>query len=140
LIKQLPLLQIILLTINMMLTAGTAAIAGELAGSEWRPSKIGKTVISTEAGLFVQFKGDGKLAGHGGCNRFFGQYKILGNEIEIGSVSATRMACPELTMNREMDFFAALEWAKSFRRDKTNLVLFDATGKQQARLIQTDWD
>jgi hypothetical protein len=39
-----------------------------------------------------------------------------------------------------MDFFAALEWAKSFRRDKTNLVLFDATGKQQARLIQTDWD
>jgi heat shock protein HslJ len=43
-------------------------------------------------------------------------------------------------MALEMAFFSALERAKSFRRDKTKLVLFDASGKEQASLIQTDWD
>jgi heat shock protein HslJ len=98
------------------------------------------SAVSPEARLFVQFKSAGRLAGHGGCNRFFGQYKISGNEISIGPVGATRMACAEPVIAREMAFFSALERAKSFRRDKTKPVLFDASGKEQASLIQTDWD
>jgi heat shock protein HslJ len=114
--------------------------AVNLAGSEWRPSRIGTSAVSPEVRLFEQFKSADQLAGHGGCNRFFGQYKISGNEISIGPVGATRMACAEPVMALEMAFFSALERAKSFRRDKTKLVLFDASGKEQASLIQTDWD
>src|SRR5262249_24559097 len=82
--------------------------AVNLAGSEWRPSRIGTSAVSSGARLFVQFKSAGQLAGHGGCNRFFGQYKISGNEISIGPVGATRMACAEPVMVLEMAFFSAL--------------------------------
>ena len=131
---------IFLLTAFILIFPSAPHGAANLAGSEWRPSRIGTSAVSPEARLFVQFKGAGQLAGHGGCNRFFGQYKISGNEISIGPVGATRMACAEPVMALEMAFFSALERAKSFRRDKTTLVLFDASGKEQASLIQTDWD
>ena len=77
--------------------------------------------------MFVQFKDAGKLAGHSGCNRFFGQYKISGNDINIGPIDSTRMACAESVMALEMAFLSALEGAKSFRRDKAKLMLFDAS-------------
>ena len=129
-----------LLAALILISPSAPACAVNLAGSEWRPSRIGTSAISPEARLFVQFKSAGQLAGHGGCNRFFGQYKISGNAISIGPVGATRMACAEPLMTLEMAFFSGLEGAKTFRRDKTKLVLFDASGKELASLIQTDWD
>jgi putative lipoprotein len=114
--------------------------AANLAGSEWRPSRIGTSAVSPKASLFVQFRSAARLTGHGGCNQLFGHYKISGNEISIGPIGSTRMACAESVMALEMAFISALEGAKSFRRDKTTLVLFNASGKEQASLIQTDWD
>jgi hypothetical protein len=66
-----------------MVSPATVAMAGELAGSEWRPNQIGAAAVSSEAELFVQFKGEGELSGHGGCNGFFGQYEISQNTIRI---------------------------------------------------------
>jgi putative lipoprotein len=128
------------LTIFLVFVVSAAAIAGELAGSEWRPTQLASSAMPSQSKLFVQFKVDGKLTGHGGCNRFFGQYKITANDITIGPVGATRMACPKPVMDMELAFFAALESAKTYRRDKANLVLIDATGKEQLSLIQTDRD
>jgi|SRR5262245_743831 len=131
---------IFLLTAFILILPSALHSAVNLAGSEWRASRIGTSAVSREANLIVQFKSGGKLAGHGGCNRFFGEYKISGNEISIGPIGSTRMACAESVMALEMAFFSALEGAKSFRRDKTKLVLFKASGTEQASLIQTDWD
>jgi heat shock protein HslJ len=127
----------LLLTALILIFPSAPHSAVNLAGSEWRPNRIGTLAVSPEARLFVQFRTAGQLAGHGGCNRFFGQYKISGNEISIGPVGAPRMACTEPVMTLEMAFFSALKRAKSFRRDN---VLSDASGKEQASLIQTDWD
>ena len=132
--------RIFLLTAFILIIPSALHSSINLAGSEWRPSRIGTSEVSPKAGMFVQFKSAGKLAGHGGCNRFFGQYKISGNEISIGPLGATRMACSEPVMALELAFFSALEGTKSFRRDKTKLVLFNASGTEQTRLIQTDWD
>jgi heat shock protein HslJ len=131
---------IFLLTVFILMLPSALHSAANLAGSEWRPSRIGTLAVPPEASLFVQFKSAGKLAGHGGCNRFFGQYKIAGNEISIGPIASTRMACAEPITTLETAFFSALEGAKTFRRDKTKLVLFNASGQEQASLIQTDWD
>jgi heat shock protein HslJ len=131
---------ILLLTAFVLMLPSALYGTVNLAGSEWRPSRIGTSVVSPGANLFVQFKDAGKLAGHGGCNRFFGQYKISGNDINIGPIGSTRMACAESVMALEKAFLSALEGAKSFRRDKAKLMLFDASGKEQASLIQTDWD
>ena len=131
---------IFLLTAFILILPSALHGAVNLAGSEWRPSRIGTLAVSPKANLFVQFKSAGKLAGHGGCNRFFGQYKISGNDISIGPIGSTRMACTESVIALEMAFISALEGAKSFRRGKATLVLFNASGKEQASLIQTDWD
>ncbi len=122
----------------VMLAAPTSAVGEELAGSEWHPTRIGSSAVSPPSKLSIQFKGGGKLTGHGGCNRFFGQYKITADKIEIGPVGATRMTCPEPITNLEFAFFAVLESVKKFHRDKSNLLLLDDTGKEQARLIQAD--
>ena len=138
--RRIKFILLFLLAALILICPSAPACAVNLAGSEWRPSRIGTSTISPESRLFVQFKSAGQLAGHGGCNRFFGQYKISGNEIRIGPAGATRMACAEPLMTLEMAFFSALEGARSFRRDKTKLVLFDASGKEVASLVQTDWD
>jgi len=123
-----------------LLPAATAAGAAELAGSEWRPVRIGAADLAADTKAFVQFRSGGELAGQGGCNRFFGRYKIEGETIEIGPIGATRMACPEPVMAEEASFLAALEAAKTFARERTSLVLFDADKHEQARLQQTDAD
>jgi len=132
--------QRLLSTIFVMLVASTSASAEGLAGSEWRPSQIGSSAVPPHTEQFIRFKGDGKLTRHGGCNRFFGQYKILGNEIKMGPVGATRMACAKPIMDLEIVFFTVLETAKTFRRYKASLVLLGADGKEQVRLAQTDRD
>ncbi len=132
--------QRLLSTIFVMLAASSSASAEGLAGSEWRPNQIGSNTVPPHTEQFILFKGDGKLAGHGGCNRFFGQYKISGNEIKMGPVGSTRMACAKPVMDLEIVFFTILETAKTFRRDKASLVLFGAGGKEQVRLAQTDRD
>jgi len=123
-----------------LLPAATAAGAAELAGSEWRPVRIGASDLAADTKAFVQFRSGGELVGQGGCNRFFGRYKIEGETIEIGPIGATRMACPEPVMAEEASFLAALEAARTWTRDRTSLVLFDAEKHEQARLQQTDAD
>jgi len=114
--------------------------AAELAGSEWRPTRLMSASIPAEANLFVQFKGEGRLAGHGGCNRFFGSYHVADCEIEISGIGSTRMACPEAIMQRETVFFEALGKARTFKRDRLVLVLFDEAQEEIAQLAQTDTD
>ncbi len=126
------------LTLALATTSGAGA--AELAGSEWRPVEIGNLQVPPGAELFVRFAGEGKLEGHGGCNRFFGSYKIAVDRVETGPLGATRMACPEPIMEREMRFLQALDNARRFVRDRIDLVLTDEEGAPVARLIQTDAD
>jgi heat shock protein HslJ len=60
---------------------------------------------------------DGRLVGSGGCNRYFADVKpgALPGELEIGSIGATKMACPPPAMEVEDRFFSALAGARSFR-------------------------
>lgn len=117
--------------------------APSLAGSEWRPVRLGEAGAVDESGpteIFVRFEGDGRLAGHGGCNRFFGGYTITGTAIEIGPLGATRMMCPEPAMAGEAALFEILQTARRFERRRTELSLFDAEGREIARFVQSDWD
>ena len=130
-----------LLAFGLALLLGTStAGAAELAGSEWRPVRLGASDVASDTKAFVQFRSGGELAGQGGCNRFFGRYKIEGETIEIGPIGATRMACPEPVMAQEASLLAAFEAARTWARDRTSLVLFDAEKHEQARLQQTDAD
>jgi heat shock protein HslJ len=128
------------IAIQAMLLIGGTVLADGLAGSEWRPVQLGEHAVADTESLFVRFEAEGHVAGHGGCNRFFGSYQITGEQISIGPLGATRMACPEPVMDLEMTFFSALEQARGFSRDRARLVLVDEQGNTGAIFQQTDWD
>lgn len=52
-----------------------------------------------------------RVAGRGGCNRYFAGITEGGppGEVSIGPVGATRMACPEEVMEVESRYLGALE-------------------------------
>lgn len=116
------------------------AVSAPLHGSEWKPLQIGENAIPQASSIFVQFRGEGRLQGYGGCNRLFAEYLENDGCISIGAVAATRMACDELVMKREAALIRALEKARSYRRMRTRLMLFDEDRVPLMELRQTDWD
>jgi putative lipoprotein len=130
---------IAVMALTHMLSAMPAG-AVELAGSEWRPTRIGNMTISRDADMFVRFEADGKLRGRGGCNNFFGSYKFDDGGLEIGALGATKMACLEPVMEREAAFMKALQSAKSFKRKRIVLGLLDDGGAVVLELAQRGAD
>ncbi len=126
--------------LTLALATTSAAAASQLAGSEWRPTEIGDIKVPADSEMFVRFGGEGKLEGHGGCNRFLGTYKLAGDGIEIGPLGVTRMGCPKPVMESEARFLQALGNARQFVRDRIELSLTDNAGNPVIRLIQTDAD
>jgi heat shock protein HslJ len=114
-----------------------AADAGafNLAGSEW-----GFAGETGRAARFVQFRSDGRVAGHSGCNRFTGRYTRKGEVITMGPLAATRMACQPEAMERERQFLAILSNARSATGTHLKLVLKDGSGKILAELVRRDPD
>jgi heat shock protein HslJ len=52
---------------------------------------------------------DGRVAGNGGCNNFFGTYTVDGNQLTISALGSTMMAClPEEVMQQEAQVLALL--------------------------------
>ena len=99
-----------------------------LAGTTWVMSSAGKRPPS------ISFEADGKVAGSGGCNRFFGGYEQDGESLSFLPLGSTRMACPPGIMKIEQDFFDMLGAVRKARVEASTLVLIDAAGKELARL------
>ena len=119
--------QVCVFALALAVASGTRA--AQLAENEWRPVEVGEIEVPPDAGLFVNFGDDGKLEGYGGCNRFFGAYKLAGNRVKIGSMGAAMMACPEPIMEREKRLLQALEAASRFARHGADLVPVRRRGK-----------
>ena len=115
-------------------------LANSLAGSEWRPTRIGSILFPANTAIYVQFKGDGRLAGFAGCNHFSGGYKIVEQAVTLFIVDATGMTCPDTIANMEAAFVEALRSAVGFEKQRAVLALFNRDGTQVAVFAQTDWD
>ncbi len=127
-----------------MLAAGLAMAQtenrGTLAGSEWILTELSGEQIPDSSKAMLQFRGEGVLAGHSGCNRFSGTWSIEGARILLNPGAMTRMACPGPQMRLEYQFIQTLAGTSTWTRDGINLTLENASGDVLARLRQTDWD
>ncbi len=99
-----------------------------LAGSAWVMAGAGKRAPA------ISFAADGKVAGTGGCNRFFGGYEQKGDKLTFSPLGSTRMACPPDVMKKEQAFFEMLKAVRSAGVEGAKLVLRDGAGKELARL------
>ena len=97
----------------------------ELTGITWRPVTVGGEPVPEDSGMYVQFEVDGSIKGHGGCNGFFGSLQQSESGFEVGPLGATRMACPEEVMDREMAFLDAVQKTQGFESGGSSMSLLN---------------
>ena len=117
---------------SMMSVGGGGA---ELTGISWRPVSVGDQEIPEDSGLYVLFEVDGSIKGHGGCNGFFGSLEKADSGIAVGRLGATRMACPDKIMDREMAFMDAVQRTRDFRSGGDRMSLIDEGGSVLAVFV-----
>lgn len=68
-----------------------------------------------------------QVNGNGGCNQYFGGYKLIDNAVEIVNLGSTKMFCVE-TANIEQEYFNTLK-DKSDIKVTENQLIFSKGGK-----------
>lgn len=105
--KYLFLIALISFALNACNTVKTNLISIE--NTSWQlQSLLGKAVTEEVTLVFEE----DKLSGQSFCNRYFSQYEKTGNQLEIQSIGATKMACPNL--KAEQQYFNLLREAESY--------------------------
>ena len=103
----------------------------ELDGTKWDLLFIRKSAPISNRNITIQFKG-GQVRGSSGCNTYFGEYQIKGNEISFGQLASTEMACmdPGGIMEQEQDYLAFLSEVVSYDVESDQLILKKAVRDQ----------
>jgi heat shock protein HslJ len=110
-----------------------------LVGRTWLVEDIGGAGVIDAARLSVGFGLDGRVAGSGGCNRWFAGFDLTGESLTLGPAGATMMACAPAIMDQERRFFAALGAVRGFDIDATGaLVLLGPDGALLSLRAATD--
>jgi heat shock protein HslJ len=105
-----------------------------LTGTSWLLIKYlspDGTVFTVPSAITPQaaFTAD-TMSGNAGCNTFNGPYTLEGENINLGPMASTMMACQEPTASVEIAYLAALNVVdKAALLDNGNLQLWDSAGK-----------
>ena len=79
---------------------------------------------------YMEFNMEGGVAGHGGCNKFSGDYKQSGaGLIQFSEVMSTKMACEVIVMRWESDYTGALRAVRGVNLVADRLYLLDPRGE-----------
>ena len=126
---------LIILFAGLLMISSVAAGPFNLAGSEWGfAGETGRTA------RFVQFRSDGVVGGSSGCNRFTGTYTQKDDELAMGPLASTRMACLPEIMEREQQFLTMLGQVRYAEADALKLALKDGNGEVLTELVRRDGD
>ena len=112
----------------LMLACGvvTAAELVALEGTYWRLARLNGEAVRVAEGTslpHIALHGDtDRVAGFGGCNRFFGQYSTSGSEISIQPLGGTRASCSG-TDAMEQAFIRALAASDRYSLNGGQLTL-----------------
>ncbi len=108
----------------------------ELAGTSWLVNFVSTAsedgVVSSLDSQPVEqtlaFDAEGKFNGNAGCNSYFGSYEVEENNLSLGAIGATKMACEEDAMQAESTYLSALEKAATYQITGQTLQIRDAEG------------
>jgi len=113
----------------------TAAPATGLPGTKWNLTYLvdgarqSKSPLLANTQITLIFGADGNLSGNAGCNQYNGSYQVNGNQITIGPLISTMMACPQETMQQESTYLIALQSATSFEQSAQQLIITHPAGR-----------
>jgi len=106
-----------------------------LVGVDWRPISIEGRPVADDTESFVRFEVDGKIVGHGGCNRFFGSYDLEDSGFQIGPLGSTQMACPEPAMTDDRQLLRAIEQMKHVAVRSESMRMLNADNEKIADFV-----
>ena len=67
---------------------------------------------------------EGKVTGSAGCNHYFGDYEVSGNELSFpGPIASTEMWCGEEIGEQERQYLSALTDAESYKIEGDKLTI-----------------
>ncbi|HWA22905.1 MAG TPA: META domain-containing protein [Caulobacterales bacterium] len=101
-----------------------------LAKTNWVAEDVNKAGVVANSRITLSFSGDDKIAGSGGCNRYFGAYREADKALSVSGVGATKMACAPALMDQEAKYLGVLGAAKTYAlNDRGGLVITAADGR-----------
>jgi heat shock protein HslJ len=93
---------------------GFDAPADSAAKGAWSLVTLDGQPLPSDVKVTLQVDADGSLGGHGGCNQYGGPWSVEGEELSIGPLRSTLMACLEPAGAVETAYLGALEGATSW--------------------------
>jgi heat shock protein HslJ len=81
----------------------------------------------------LNFGADGQVSGNAGCNNYSGGYETSGDQLKVGPLASTMMACdkPAGVMEQEQLYLAALQNAAIYEISGDTLTIRDTGGATQ---------
>jgi heat shock protein HslJ len=115
---------------------GHAIADSPLRGTYWRLVRLHETPVQApdkqREPHLIFANHELRISGSGGCNRLTGSFEIEGDELKLGRIATTRMACPE-GMEQEHRFFQSLDQVERYRISGSHLEMLDAQDALVAR-------
>ncbi len=111
--------------------AAGASAPARLEGAAWRlldlPGVQPAALAQLTRPVTARFE-SGRLTGFAGCNNFSGSYTLDGDQLKIGPVASTQMACPEPGSSIENAVHAALSGTLRYAVDGDDLTATTESG------------
>ena len=112
---------------------GQPGADGRLANTRWVLASFGaeggQSPVVEGTTITLNFGGDGRAGGSGGCNSYGGEYRERGDGLSFGPVVSTKRACLGEPANRqEQRYLAALGAASRFELSGDRLTIFQGDG------------
>ena len=95
----------------------------EFQNTDWVLEEIDGSPVIDAVQSTILFQANERIVGWGGCNRYFANFRSGYKYFEVGPIGSTRRVCPEVVMDQEERFFAALQKASSIRMQDAHLVI-----------------
>jgi heat shock protein HslJ len=109
-----------------------------LPGSAWTVTMYnnGKEAVVgmiADSKVTLNFGADGQVSGNAGCNNYSGGYETSGDQLKVGPLASTMMACdkPAGVMEQEQLYLAALQNAAIYEISGDTLTIRDTGGATQ---------
>jgi heat shock protein HslJ len=107
----------------------TASGASSLASTTWRLVSIDGREALAGVRVTAIFTDEGRVSGSAGCNLYTGSALVKGEQLSVGLLATTLMACnAEGVMLQEQNYLSALEKAATYRVAGSELRLGPSPG------------
>lgn len=112
------------------MVSGNAPASGPLDGSRWKLAQASAGPLATlEHARQVTMEFDeGRVFGHGGCNRYSSVYTVAGDRLVIGPAVSTKMYCEGAGNQVEQAFHELLRQPFTLSREEGAMHLTAADG------------